>query len=120
VEFRVLGATEIRAAGRVMNCGPPQQRHVLAVLAASVGQPVAAEALIDRVWDDAPRSARRTLHVYMSGIRRVLGDASDGVDPPAALLRRAGGYVLDTDPERVDLHRFTALLERRRANRAST
>jgi DNA-binding SARP family transcriptional activator/tetratricopeptide (TPR) repeat protein len=101
MEIRLLGPVEIRDGDRVVDCGSPQQRLVLAVLAVSVGQPVTAEALIDRVWDEAPPAgARRTLHVYVAGLRRLL--------PGGALVRRSGGYVLEANPDRVDVHRFLA------------
>jgi DNA-binding SARP family transcriptional activator len=105
LEIRLLGAVEVVDGDRVFDCGPPQQRHVLAVLATAVGRPVTPEALIDRVWDEAPAGARRTLHVYVTRLRRLFGES---------LPRRSGGYVLDLDPDRVDIHRFASLVERAR------
>jgi DNA-binding SARP family transcriptional activator/tetratricopeptide (TPR) repeat protein len=101
MEIRLFGTVEVHIDGRAIDCGPPQQRHVLAVLAATAGRPVTAEALIDRVWDEAPEGARRTLHVYVAGLRRLL--------PDGVLVRRSGGYVLDVDPNCIDVHRFAAL-----------
>ena len=58
MEVRLLGPVEVHAAGRVWDSGPRQQRHVLAALAADAGRPLTTEALIDRVWDEAPSGAR--------------------------------------------------------------
>ncbi len=109
MEFRVLGPVEIVAADRVVEAGPPQQRHVLAALAADAGRPVAVETLIDRVWPEAPDGARRTVHVYIARLRRLLESAGAGGEP-VGLVFRSGGYVLDADPDRVDLHRFRGLV----------
>jgi DNA-binding SARP family transcriptional activator/tetratricopeptide (TPR) repeat protein len=111
VEFRLLGPVEVRLDDRVVDIGPPQQRHVLAVLAAEVGRPITSELLIDRVWDEAPSGARRTLHVYVTRLRRLL-TVGNSTDVPVP--RRSGGYVLDVEPDQVDLHRFRNLLDQAR------
>lgn len=108
MELRILGPVEMRIGGTVLDTGPPQQRHTLAALAVDAGQPVTTETLIDRVWDEAPSGARRTLQVHLTRIRRLLATAADG--PPPRLLRRSGGYVLDIDADGVDLHRFRRLM----------
>ncbi|MEU0079089.1 AfsR/SARP family transcriptional regulator [Micromonospora tulbaghiae] len=87
--------------------GPAQQRLVLATLALSAGSPVTSESLIDCVWDRAPHGARRTLHVLISRIRRLM-DSVPACDD-IRLLRRSGGYVLQIPPDRVDAHRFSRL-----------
>ncbi len=134
MEFRVLGPVEARVDGQALDLGPPQQRLVLAVLLAEAGRVVRVETLIDRVWDQAPEGARRTLHVHVSHIRRLLelsGTEPSGTEPsgtvpsgtelsgpadraPGRLLRRSGGYLLDVDPDQVDVGRFRRLVERAR------
>jgi DNA-binding SARP family transcriptional activator/tetratricopeptide (TPR) repeat protein len=113
VELRLLGAVELELDGAVVTLGPPQQRLVVAVLAVEAGRPVAAEALIDRVWDEAQAGSRRTLHMLMSRLRGLLRPA--GLD----VVRRSGGYVLDVDPALVDLHRFRRLVREARAGDAA-
>jgi DNA-binding SARP family transcriptional activator len=116
-EFRLLGSVEWHVAGRAMELGPARQRKVLAALLADAGQRVAIETLIDRVWDDAPPAkARDVLYAYMTRIRRVLAQPGGAPQtPPDLLIRRAGGYVLDVDRDRVDLYRFRRLVEHGRA-----
>lgn len=111
MEIRLLGPVELCAAGRSFDVGGPQARLVLAALAADAGRPVSTESLIDRVWDQAPAGARRTLQVQLTGVRRLL-ERVGAVEPPAVLVeRRAGGYCLEVAPEQVDLRRFLDLVQ---------
>ena len=106
-EIRLLGAVEIVVAGRTYVVGPPQHRLVLAGLAIDAGHPITTETLIDRVWDEAPAGARRTLHVAIARLRRVLEQATGRSAP---LTRRSGGYLLDIDPDEVDALRLRGVL----------
>jgi tetratricopeptide (TPR) repeat protein len=114
VEFRVLGPVEAHTSGQLVDLGRPQQRLVLAVLLVDAGRPVSTETLIDRVWDSAPDGARRTLQVHITRLRRLLAETSTTVGSPAALTRRSGGYLLDIDLDRVDVHRFRRLVNQAR------
>src|SRR5215467_3419629 len=102
MEFRVLGPTELWSAGQQRDLGPGRVRAVLAILLLSPRTIVPAETLIDRLWDaDPPPKARESLSVYVARLRASLRQAiGDGV----RLAGRASGYVLDVDPEAVDLH----------------
>ena len=110
MELRLLGPVELVVDGRVLDAGGPRQRLVLAALAAEVGRSVAIDSLIDRVWDEPPERPRRALQVYISRIRQML-EAANG-SGPVGVLRSAGGYQLDLDAERVDMHRFRRLVGR--------
>jgi DNA-binding SARP family transcriptional activator len=113
VEFRVLGAVEVRAAGLPVPIGEPRQRAVLAVLLLQAGRAVSLDTIIDRVWGAAaPRQARRSVHAYIARLRRALDQAirtepADAADQP--LIRTSGGYLLDVDPEQVDVLWFRSL-----------
>jgi DNA-binding SARP family transcriptional activator/tetratricopeptide (TPR) repeat protein len=112
MEFRLFGEIDVQAAGQGLDVGTPRQQAVLAALAVDVGRPVSVENLVDRVWgDDPPVEARNVLYSHVSRIRRLLGRAS-AADSPARIFRKSTGYVLDVDPDAVDLHRFTRLVER--------
>ena len=66
-----------------------------------------AETLIDRLWDNQPPAkARESLSVYIARLRASLREA---VGDSVRLAGRARGYVLDVDPEAVDLHQFRRL-----------
>ncbi|TDC54075.1 tetratricopeptide repeat protein [Actinomadura sp. KC345] len=111
MEFRVIGPVELWIDGQRRDLGTTKERCVLAALLLSPRQPVPAETLIRRVWDDAPPAkARQSLYSYMTRLRRRL----DGVEG-AALLSRHGSYRIDVADESVDLHRFRLLRDQARA-----
>jgi DNA-binding SARP family transcriptional activator len=115
MDFQVLGPLEVRAGGLAVHAGPPQQCTVLAALVVDAGRLVPVQVLMDRVWGSRPPpNARRTLHTHLTRVRRLLerGGAVDGHRVP--LVRRTGGYVLEVDHDRVDLHRFRLGLDRAR------
>ena len=88
VRFRVLGAVELvdPNAGVVVVVGSPNQRRILAVLLARIGEAVPVDTLAEAVWgDDLPASAVATLRTYVSRLRAVLGDS---------LVSRGAGYAL--------------------------
>jgi DNA-binding SARP family transcriptional activator len=107
MEFRILGPTELWSAGEQCDLGPAKVRSVLAILLLTPRTIVPADALIDRLWDtDPPPKARESLSVYMARLRASLRQA---VGDSIRLAGRANGYVLDVDPEAVDLHQFRRL-----------
>jgi DNA-binding SARP family transcriptional activator/tetratricopeptide (TPR) repeat protein len=115
VEFRVLGPVEVWAGDRRVDAGQPRQRHVLAALLTDAGRSVTWETLIDRVWGEAPPDgARPAMRAHMSRIRRVLAVVGGATGVPVRLARRGGGYALDVDPDRVDLHRLRRLADQAR------
>jgi DNA-binding SARP family transcriptional activator/uncharacterized protein HemY len=107
MEFRVLGPTELWSAEQQYDLGPARERSVLAILLLIPRTIVPAEALIDRLWDTRPPpKARESLSVYVARLRASLRQA---VGDSVRLAGRANGYVLDVDPEAVDLHQFRRL-----------
>ena len=101
LRIRMLGPLEVRVGGRSVELGAPKQRQLLAVLLARAGKAVTVEQLIDVLWDErAPRSARKCIQVYVSGLRKLLGDR---------IGFGGGGYTCRTGPEECDLLRFEEL-----------
>lgn len=115
VQFRVLGAVEACTGASVWQLGSPQRRLVLAVLALEAGRTVSAETLVDCVRDDPPAGARRAVQVHIARIRKLL-DRARGPESPVGLVRRSGGYLLDVDPQSVDVPRSAG--PKRRAERS--
>ncbi len=113
MELRLLGEVELRASAQSLDVGAPRPQAVLAALAVDARRPVAIETLIDRVWDDnPPAEVRNVLYSYLSRIRRLLREAATLTGELAARIeRRHAGYVLDIDPDLVDLHRFRRLVD---------
>jgi len=111
VHFRLFGAFEIYTdLDRLpLELGPPRQRALLAALAVDAGRVVPQDALIERVWGDAPpRRARDSLYVYIARLRRLLDGPGGGRQ---LLVRRSGGYLLDGGIATVDLYEFHALAD---------
>jgi DNA-binding SARP family transcriptional activator/Tfp pilus assembly protein PilF len=118
MEFRVLGPVEVWLNGRIVDAGHARQRAVLAVLLLDAGRAVPADVLIDRVWgDQPPRSVRNVLSGYVGRLKALIAIAQDGdghdrggAEASMSLSRRAGGYLLQAGPGRVDLARFRGLV----------
>jgi DNA-binding SARP family transcriptional activator/tetratricopeptide (TPR) repeat protein len=108
MEFRVLGPVELWSDGQRHDLGPARARAVLAMFLLTPRVIVPAEALIDRLWDTRPPpKARESLSVYIARLRASLRQA---VGDTVRLAGRAqGGYLLDVDPEAVDVHQFRRL-----------
>jgi DNA-binding SARP family transcriptional activator/tetratricopeptide (TPR) repeat protein len=107
LEFRVLGPIELWSGGRQHDLGAARTRCVLAALLLSLGTVTPAEVLIDRLWDTRPPpKARESLSAY---IARLRGSLRKALGDNALLTGRLGGYVLNVDPESVDLYRFRRL-----------
>ena len=108
MEFRILGPLEVRDGDRLLPLGGPRQKAVLAVLLTRANEVVSAEKLIDELWgDEPPGTAANVLQSYVSHLRKELG--------PDVLLTRAPGYLVQIEPDQLDLHRFERLLDEARA-----
>lgn len=111
VQFNVLGPLELNLRGTKLPLGTPKQRAVLAMLLLSRDQVVAADALVQAIWEKSPPArARRTVHTYICNLRRTLSDA--GVDSRNILVSEPPGYrLLIGDRQQCDLDRFVAAKE---------
>jgi DNA-binding SARP family transcriptional activator len=112
--LRVLGPVQMWVAGRPIDLGPAKQRTLFAALLVNADQPVSVDTMIDLLWDAPPAGARSGVYSYVTRLRRVLARASAAEDEPIRLVNGAGGYLLDVDSDRVDLHRFRQLVARAR------
>ena len=103
MEFRILGPLEALDQGRPLQLGGPKQRALLALLLLHLNEAVAADRLIDELWDGhPPRTAAKSLQVYVSALRKLL--------PSGTLLTRPAGYELRLDADGLDLARFEAFV----------
>jgi DNA-binding SARP family transcriptional activator len=103
LEFRILGPFEVVEQQRPVVLGGPRQRALLAILLLRRGEVVSSERLIDQLWGESPpASAAKTLQVYVSHLRKALGNE--------VLLTRGGGYLLAAAPGQVDAERFEAMV----------
>jgi DNA-binding SARP family transcriptional activator len=89
--------------GRLVPLGGEKQRALIGFLALRANQVVARERLLEELWDgDPPPTAVKAVQVYVSRLRKVL--------PSGVLITRPPGYMLEVDPEEVDVHRFQRLV----------
>jgi len=100
MRFGILGPFVVADDdGHEFVLGGRKLRSVLAILLLHHGEVVSSDRLIDLLWgEEPPRSATKTVQVYVFNLRKVLGDG--------VLLTRDRGYLLDSEQEAVDAHRF--------------
>src|SRR5919201_6810693 len=103
MEFRILGPLEVESDGRPIPLAGPKQRALLALLLLARGRPVSTDRLIDDIWNgEPPETALKSVQVYVSQLRKALGDGR--------LVTRERGYELVVAPGEVDAGRFDELL----------
>jgi YVTN family beta-propeller protein len=108
MEFRILGPLEVVDGDRPVAVGGPKVRALLAMLLLNRGELVLTDRLIDALWGErAPATAAKTVQVYVSNLRKALGDG--------VLITQGHGYVLNVDPDQVDVDRFYGLVAKGQA-----
>jgi DNA-binding SARP family transcriptional activator/tetratricopeptide (TPR) repeat protein len=112
VDVCVLGPVELHGSDGPVRLARRQQRLVLGILAVEANRTVSCERLIDLMWGlRAPRNARAAIQTRVSELRSVVGRhaaAGEGI------FARGDGYTLTIDVDRVDVHRFQALVAQAR------
>jgi DNA-binding SARP family transcriptional activator/streptogramin lyase len=107
LDFRILGRLEVVDGDRPLVLGGPKQRALLAVLLLRRGETVSTDRLIDELWGErAPATAAKTAQVYVSNLRKILGDG--------VVVTHGRGYELSIDSGQVDLDRFRVLVSQGR------
>jgi len=67
---------------------------------------VSTDVLVDGLWrDPAPAGAVYVVQSYVSRLRKVMR-AARSAGSEGDIVRRGPGYLLELDPQRIDLHRF--------------
>lgn len=114
VRYGILGTTQAHHEdGTPVPLGGARLRALLAALALRPGRVRSVDALISDVWDGdpgapgtggtVPRDAGGALHALIGRLRRAIGRT--------AIVSVDGGYLLQTDPDSIDLHRFERLAQ---------
>ena len=76
----------------MVTVGGARQRALLAVLLLHAGETLSGDRLVDELWGDRPPpTAAKTVQVYISRLRRALGDGG-------MIATREHGYELQLDP----------------------
>jgi len=103
MEFRILGPLEAFESGRAVPLGGAKQRALLEFLLLHAGETVSTDRLIDAVWGESPpSSASNSVHIYVSRLRRALGNGR--------VATRPGGYALEIEHDELDLREFEGLV----------
>jgi predicted ATPase/DNA-binding SARP family transcriptional activator len=114
VEFRILGSVEVADGGRVRDLGGLRERTLLARLLLADGQVVSADRLAEDLWaGQPPAHYMATLRVYISRLRRALGDRS------AAVITQPPGYRITLGQSELDANRFAQLVGEAREDLAA-
>ena len=107
LRFTVLGPVRAWRGEVEIDCGPPIQRKVLALLLVAGGQPVSMAALIELLWEGTPpASAANSVHRSIGMLRRQFEPDLPTRQRGQWLVRQQGNYLLNVDPETLDLLRF--------------
>ncbi|MFE3094149.1 tetratricopeptide repeat protein [Streptomyces sp. NPDC059248] len=116
-EIRLSGSVGIWTAQCRNDLGSAKTRVALAALAWDAGRTVGVDTLIHRIWDEhPPGKARVALRVHISRIRNALRMITE--DAPA-IISRTNSYVMQIDPERIDLRCYISSVEQARSFRDS-
>src|SRR5262245_49822596 len=104
LDVRLLGPIEVERGGAPVGLGGQKPRALLAVLALDAGRVVSVARLVEGLGPGAPPdTASHAVQVYVSQLRKALGAET--------LVTRAPGYVLELDPDAIDVHRFSRLAQ---------
>ncbi|MFE3206640.1 BTAD domain-containing putative transcriptional regulator [Streptomyces niveus] len=117
MRFGVLGPLAVWTAdGDPVPIPGAKVRALLAHLLVSPGRAVSVGRLVDGLWGEAlPDDPGNTLQGKASQLRRALERAEPGGRELVVSGAGVSGYVLRSGPGTVDAERFTALLDRARA-----
>jgi len=108
MEFCLFGEVQVISGHQAVDVGHRRERGLLALLLLDTPRPVPVERLIELLCDDdPPKEPRRAMQVHVSRLRKRLAEiCGDRV----RLRTQAAGYLLEVDPDTVDVHRFTRLV----------
>ncbi|MFQ5426893.1 MAG: BTAD domain-containing putative transcriptional regulator, partial [Gaiellales bacterium] len=106
MDFRILGPLEVRLAGGRVEVQGAGQRALLARLLLDANRVVASDRLLAELWVVPPRSGVKALQQRVVELRRGLEQPAGG----QLIHTHEPGYVLELEPDALDLHRFETLL----------
>jgi DNA-binding SARP family transcriptional activator len=103
MDFRLLGPLEVSERGRPLALGGVKQRSLVAILLLQANEIVSTDRLIDQLWGATPpATCAKSIQVYVSRLRKQLGDGR--------LITRPPGYLLRVDPSELDTVHFERLV----------
>jgi DNA-binding SARP family transcriptional activator len=112
VDFLLLGPMEAYHNGIPGRSRAPAQRAVPAGAAVlEAGRVLPVDRLAALLWDDEPPDhARATVQTHVSRLRTRLDPGRQG-RYGVRVVSRGEGYLVEVDPDHVDVHRFRRLVD---------
>jgi DNA-binding SARP family transcriptional activator len=102
LQIGVLGPLLVTRDGTTATLSRGRIRTLIALLAMSAGRPVGIDRLAALIWpEEQPERVRSSLQSMVARAR---------VEVPDAIVTTPNGYLLDIDPDHVDLLRFRRLV----------
>jgi len=115
MRFQVLGPLEVATADGPLTIRAKRPRALLAILLLNATDVVSIDRIIDGIWPgQPPRSALENVRTYVFQLRSLFAKADPALTGrpagnKARLESHPAGYRIRTDPEELDLLRFTSL-----------
>ena len=107
MRYRILGPLEIDRDGVPVGVPAAKQRTLLGALLLHSGEVLSTERLVDELWgENPPATATKTIQVYVSQLRKLLGEDAIATRPP--------GYALRLDGAELDAGLFEQLIREAR------
>ena len=109
MEFRLLGLLEVTGDdGRAIEIVRGHESGLIALLLLHANEALSPERIVDELWAGSPpENARKSVHIYISRLRKALGAERIETTP--------AGYLLHVAPGELDVARFESLATEGRA-----
>ena len=112
MQFRLLGPVQAWDGDERIDLGGAKQRALLALLLLNANRIVRRAQVVDWLWGtQPPRTAEKLVHEYVSRLRRALRRCSTAGPPSQRLRTQPSGYLLQVEPDELDLDRFEQLAD---------
>ena len=119
MRFRMLGPLEASRDDNVISLGGTKQRATLGFLLLNANRVVATRRLLKALWPgEAPPSARKIIQNAVWALRGQI-TCDEPAKGSTALVTQAPGYMLQVDPDQIDLYCFERLSQQGRAELAT-
>src|SRR4051812_13559469 len=103
MEFRLLGPLEVVERDHALSLGAGKQKALLGILLIHANEVVSTDRLHDDLWGESPpATAAKSIQLYVSRLRKSLGDGR--------LVTRPPGYLLRVEPHELDAAKFRRLV----------
>ncbi|MFO7572658.1 MAG: winged helix-turn-helix domain-containing protein, partial [Gaiellaceae bacterium] len=101
MRIEVLGPLRVSGSGEI-ELRRASHRRLLSILALDADRPIETAVLIGRLWgEEPPATARATLQMHVSALRKIL--------PAGSIVTESQGYRLALDGHVLDAAEFEAL-----------